>query len=92
MHLSGTFTSAMGMGLEQREIPEARLVINETYSMLDIAEPLVVVDLYEGPELIQERVLCTTLFDYTGDKSGAAEAGLESIKSNCGLDGMDVVA
>lgn len=92
MRLSGTFTPALGMGLEQREFTEASFVINTSYSMLDIPEPLVVVDLYEGDTLVRERVLCTTLFDYTGSESGAEKAGLESIKSNCGLDDMDVVA
>ena len=90
MKLSGTFTPVTGMNLDSDKYENATLILNESYSMLDVSEPLIVVDLCENGEVIRERILCTTLFNYSGDESGIVEAGLLSIKSNCNLDDMEI--
>ncbi|ANM47211.1 hypothetical protein FDI76_gp184 [Serratia phage vB_Sru_IME250] len=91
MKLLGKYTPSVGMGIEEREYDPASFVMNEEYSNLSWVEPVIVVDLYEGETLIQERVFVATLFDYTNEEGREVlRDALQAIKDNNDLQNMEI--
>lgn len=91
MKLLGKYTPSIGMGIEEREYDPASFVMNEEYSNLSWVEPVIVVDLYEGEILIQERVFVATLFDYVlEEERDVLRDALQAIKDNNDLQDMEI--
>ncbi|URY99238.1 hypothetical protein 6939_0059 [Klebsiella phage 6939] len=89
MKLVGKFEPSAGMLLPEIDYTNSEFIVNQEYSNLSLDEPFIVVDLYSDGELVAERVLVTTLWDYNkNEDDDVIKLCLIKMKSDNMLDDM----